>query len=177
MAGAVRKMAEYLGLVEVDESAYAATPASASAGASHMQGGTKNVARMRSGSAGGRHLTHGANALAEDYEEAEVIDGHFEMQIPESPIARITTVHPNSYNDARLIGEEYRVGTPVIMNLSELDDYDAKRIVDFSAGLVFGLHGTIERVTSKVFLLSPANVDVGAEARAQLEEDGFYNQS
>jgi len=175
MAGAVRKMAEYLGLVEVDESAYVATSASASA--NNMPSNSASISRMRGGSTSGRHLTHGANALAEDYVEAEVIDGHFEMQIPESPITRITTVHPNSYNDARIIGEEYRVGTPVIMNLSDLDDYDAKRIVDFSAGLVFGLHGTIERVTSKVFLLSPANVDVGAEARAQLEEDGFYNQS
>lgn len=175
MAGAVRKMAEYLGLVEVDESAYVATSPAASSNAKPHS--ASSVSRMRGVSAGGRHLTHGANALAEEFEDAEVIDGHFEMQIPESPIARITTVHPNSYNDARIIGEEYRVGTPVIMNLSDLDDYDAKRIVDFSAGLVFGLHGTIERVTSKVFLLSPANVDVGAEARAQLEEDGFYNQS
>lgn len=169
MASAVRKMAEYLGLVEVDESAYVqAAPATS------LPGGRGRS----SGYAGGtRHLTQGATALAEEYEEAEVIDGHFDMVIPESPIARITTVHPNSYNDARIIGEEYRVGTPVIMNLSDLDDYDAKRIVDFSAGLVFGLRGSIERVTNKVFLLSPANVDVGAEARAQLEEDGFYNQS
>jgi len=63
------------------------------------------------------------------------------------------------------------------MNLTEMDDVDAKRIVDFAAGLVFGLHGSIERVTNKVFLLSPANVDVRAEAAAQLAEDGFYNQS
>ena len=58
-----------------------------------------------------------------------------------------------------------------------MDDSDAKRIVDFAAGLVFGLRGTIERVTNKVFLLSPANVDVGAEARAQIAQDGFFNQS
>jgi cell division inhibitor SepF len=90
---------------------------------------------------------------------------------------RITTLHPRFYNDARRIGEEFRTGTPVIMNLTDMDDADAKRIVDFSAGLVFGLHGTIERVTSKVFLLSPANVDVGAEARAQLQQGGFFNQS
>ena len=90
---------------------------------------------------------------------------------------RITTLHPRFYNDARRIGEEFRTGTPVIMNLTEMDDADAKRIVDFSAGLVFGLHGSIERVTNKVFLLSPANVDVGAEARAQLQQGGFFNQS
>lgn len=90
---------------------------------------------------------------------------------------RITTIHPHTYNDARRIGEEYREGIPVIMNLTEMEDGDAKRIVDFAAGLVFGLHGTIERVTNKVFLLSPENVDVGAEARVQLAQNGFFNQS
>ena len=92
-------------------------------------------------------------------------------------IHRIITLHPRSYNDARRIGEEYREGTPVIINLTEMDDADAKRIVDFAAGLTFGVRGSIERVTSKVFLLSPANVDAGAAARAQLESDGFFNQS
>jgi cell division inhibitor SepF len=88
----------------------------------------------------------------------------------------IHTIHPRSYNDARRIGEEFREGVPVIMNLTEMDDIDAKRLVDFSAGLVFGCRGTIERVTNKVFLLSPTNVDVAAEAR-RLAQDGFFNQS
>lgn len=92
-------------------------------------------------------------------------------------ISRIETIHPRSYNDARRIGEEYREGVPVIMNLSELDDSDAKRIIDFAAGLVFGQRGAIERVTNKVFLLSPVNVDVGEAARQQLAQDGFFNQS
>jgi cell division inhibitor SepF len=96
---------------------------------------------------------------------------------PVADLNRITTIHPHTYNDARRIGEEFREGVPVIMNLTEMDDTDAKRIVDFAAGLVFGLHGTIERVTNKVFLLSPANVEVGAEARAQLAQTGFFNQS
>jgi len=76
---------------------------------------------------------------------------------------RITTIHPRTYNEAKNIGESFRDGTPVIMNLSDMDDSDAKRLVDFAAGLVFGLHGQIERVTSKVFLLSPAHVEVSAE--------------
>ena len=92
-------------------------------------------------------------------------------------ISRIENIHPRSYNDARRIGEHYRDGAPVIMNLTELDDTDAKRIIDFAAGLVFGLRGSIERITNKVFLLSPANVDVGDQARAQVAEDGFFNQS
>jgi cell division inhibitor SepF len=97
----------------------------------------------------------------------------------EPELRRITTVHPRSYNDARKIGEAFREGTPVIMNLSDMDDADAKRLVDFSAGLIFGLHGAIERVTNKVFLLSPAHVEVTAEEQAVPGEmrAGFYNQS
>lgn len=91
---------------------------------------------------------------------------------------RITTLHPRAYNDARLIGEHFRDGTPVIMNLSGMDDSDAKRLVDFAAGLIFGLRGSIDRVTTKVFLLSPANVTVNAEDKERIAEaSGFFNQS
>jgi cell division inhibitor SepF len=90
---------------------------------------------------------------------------------------RITTLHPRTYNEARTIGEHFRDGTPVIMNLTEMGDPDAKRLVDFAAGLVFGLRGSMERVTQKVFLLSPANVDVTAEDKARIAEGGFFNQS
>ncbi|MEU2349327.1 cell division protein SepF [Modestobacter sp. NPDC049651] len=89
---------------------------------------------------------------------------------------RITTVHPKSYNEARTIGERFRDGSPVIMNLSEMDHADAKRLVDFAIGLIFGLHGSIERVTAKVFLLSPQDVDVTAEDKARILEGGFSDQ-
>ena len=92
-------------------------------------------------------------------------------------LARITTLHPRTYNEARTIGEHFREGTPVIMNLTEMADNDAKRLVDFAAGLIFGLRGSIERVTNKVFLLSPANVEVAAEDKARIVERGFFNQS
>lgn len=86
---------------------------------------------------------------------------------------RITTLHPRTYNEARQIGESFRDGKPVIMNLTEMDDADAKRLVDFAAGLSFGLRGSIERVTNKVFLLSPQDVDVTAEDKAKIREGGF----
>ncbi|QNN53084.1 cell division protein SepF [Nocardioides mesophilus] len=92
-------------------------------------------------------------------------------------LSRITTLHPSTYNEARTIGENFREGVPVIMNLSEMDDADAKRLVDFSAGLVFAVRGTIERVTNKVFLLSPPNVTVAAEDKQRIAEGGFFNQS
>jgi cell division inhibitor SepF len=90
---------------------------------------------------------------------------------------QITTLHPTTYNEARTIGEHFRDGVPVIMNLTEMDESDAKRLVDFAAGLVFGLRGNFERVTNRVFLLSPANVQVTAEDKAKIAEGGFFNQS
>ena len=94
------------------------------------------------------------------------------------PLNRITTIHPRTYNEAKTIGESFRDGTPVIMNLSDMGDADAKRLVDFAAGLVFGLHGTIERVTSKVFLLSPVHIEVATEeVEAAPTTRGFFNQS
>jgi len=92
-------------------------------------------------------------------------------------LARITTVHPRSYNEARVIGEHFRDGTPVIMNLTEMDHADAKRLVDFAAGLIFCCRGSIERITTKVFLVCPPNVSVAAEEKEKIAADGFYNQS
>jgi cell division inhibitor SepF len=85
-------------------------------------------------------------------------------------LARITTLQPSSYNEARTIGERYRDGQPVIMNLTELDDAAAKRLVDFAAGLAFALRGSIDKVTSRVFLLTPADVEVSADDARKLAE-------
>ncbi len=94
-----------------------------------------------------------------------------------SPSYQITTLQPRSYNEARQIGEAFREHIPVIMNLTDMSDEDAKRLVDFAAGLIFGLRGTIEKVTNKVFLLSPSTVAVSAEDKRRIVEGGFYNQS
>ncbi|HET9256130.1 MAG TPA: cell division protein SepF [Pseudonocardiaceae bacterium] len=86
------------------------------------------------------------------------------------PLARIVTLQPHSYNEARPIGERYREGNPVIMNLTAMEDRDAKRLVDFAAGLAFALRGSIDKVTHKVFLLSPPDVEVSAEDRRRIAE-------
>ena len=97
--------------------------------------------------------------------------------VPEpADMSRIVTVHPKTFNDAKTIGESFRDGFPVIMNLTDMEDFDAKRLVDFAAGLIFGLRGTFEKVTNKVFLLSPNEVTVTAEDRERIA-GGFYNQS
>jgi len=90
---------------------------------------------------------------------------------------RIITLHPRFYNEARTIGEHFRQGNPVIINLTEMDESEHKRLVDFASGLAFGLHGTIERVTKKVFLISPANIHVSTEDKSAAAQASFFNQS
>ena len=90
---------------------------------------------------------------------------------------RIVTLHPRFYNEARTIGEHFREGNPVIINLSEMDESELKRIVDFASGLAFGLHGTIERITKKVFLISPSNVNVSSEDKSAAARASVFNQS
>jgi cell division inhibitor SepF len=90
---------------------------------------------------------------------------------------QIFTIHPRFYNEARTVGEKYRQGQPVLMNLSDMDESERKRLVDFASGLVFGHFGSIERVTSKVFLLTPPNVRVSTEGKVAATEASFFNQS
>lgn len=92
-------------------------------------------------------------------------------------ISRIVSVRPRSYNEARAIGENFRDGIPVIMNLADMEQGEDKRLVDFAAGLIFGLHGNIERISSQVFLLCPHNLVVGPEDKERLASGGFFNQS
>ncbi|MBD8869225.1 cell division protein SepF [Nocardioides donggukensis] len=160
MSGAMRKIGEYLGLLEdtgrypddegYDE--YAEAPVRAAAAAESRPAPVSNLTDRRR-----PQPVPSAGVVAE--------------------LSRITTLHPRTYNEARTIGENFREGVPVIMNLGEMDDSDAKRLVDFAAGLVFATRGTIERVTSKVFLLSPPNVTVAAEDKERIAEGGFFNQS
>lgn len=96
--------------------------------------------------------------------------------IEESVSYNIVTLQPRSYSEARKVGEYYREGNPVIINLDDMEESERKRLVDFASGLVFGLHGRIERISLKVFLLSPANVNVSNEDRTAAQAS-FYNQS
>jgi cell division inhibitor SepF len=174
MGSSMRKMGVYLGLLEdteryddyddyddgsprtrVEEPAREAAPVAQIAERRRPQAAPHLAPHQQHGGA-----PHGATAMGTVAE-----------------LSRITTLHPRTYNEARTIGENFREGVPVIMNLSEMDDADAKRLVDFAAGLVFAVRGTIERVTAKVFLLSPPNVTVAAEDKQRIAEGGFFNQS
>jgi cell division inhibitor SepF len=161
MSGAMRRIGEYLGLLE-DTGRYPDDHYDEYADEAQQPTRPAPVAEPRPASV------------------ASISDRRRPTAVPTETVAelsRITTLHPRTYNEARTIGENFRDGVPVIMNLSEMDDNDAKRLVDFAAGLVFATRGTIERVTNKVFLLSPPNVTVAAEDKQRIAEGGFFNQS
>lgn len=157
MSGAMRKMGVYLGLLEdvdgeyADEHTYDSydepTPAQAPAARP-----VSNLHERRRSSAP-------------------------QPMTASMPMSRIVTLHPRTYNEARVIGENFRDGIPVIMNLTEMSDIEAKRLVDFAAGLVFSVHGSIDRVTQRVFLLTPPNVNVDTEEKERVAQGGFFNQS
>ena len=170
MATAMKRLGVYLGLVE-DDPNYQYDYG--------QPGTTGTTGTARSPEAGATSATASVSTLPRrdaDTAARPVVSATGPAAGSVDPYA-IHTIHPRSYNDARRIGEQYRAGSPVIMNLSEMNDSDAKRIVDFAAGLVFAMHGSIERVTQKVFLLSPANVDVRDAPAVQQARDGFFNQS
>jgi cell division inhibitor SepF len=133
---------------------------------------TRPAAPTTGGGAGSAFATRDNLALAPQVQVRER-----SMLVEEEQRYQITTLHPTTYREARTIGEHFRDGVPVIINLTEMDEADARRLVDFAAGLAFGLRGTIERVTNRVFLLSPANVQVTAEDKAKIAEGGFFDQS
>ncbi|MGA8454161.1 MAG: cell division protein SepF [Streptosporangiaceae bacterium] len=165
MASAMRKMAVYLGLVE-DDSRYDEQYQDEYGADEYEEYGAEFIDQSDS-----REVIRHAEAGKLPEREPPAVT----MQTTD--LARITTLHPRTYNEARTIGEHFREGTPVIINLTEMVDSDARRLVDFSAGLIFGLRGSIDRVTNKVFLLSPANIEVAAEDKARIAERGFFNQS
>ena len=162
MSGAMRKMGVYLGLLEDADGEYAELDTEYDESARRAEPAARPVSNISERRRGPGAEASGSTAV---------------VTRASAPLSRITTLHPRTYNEARVIGENFRDGVPVIMNLSEMADGDAKRLVDFAAGLVFSVHGSIERVTNKVFLLSPPNVDVAAEDKQRIAEGGFFNQS
>ncbi len=166
MASAMRKMAVYLGLVEDDHRYEEPYPGDYAEAGEYDDYGAEYADVADPLEAPGSYVPDGRDRG----------DGRPERGVA-TDLTRITTLHPRTYNEARTIGEHFREGVPVIMNLTEMVDSDAKRLVDFAAGLIFGLRGSIERITNKVFLLSPANVAVTPEDKARIAERAFFNQS
>lgn len=149
MASTMRKMMEYLSLAEPHDE-YEDEVAAPAEAREERRSDVGDGQHRRESQEHRAPVTPISSAAAYQSESAPVED-----------LRRIVTVHPSGYNEARVIGESFRSGTPVIVNLTGMAEPDAKRMVDFCAGLVLGLRGTMERVTNRVFLLSPASVEVG----------------
>jgi cell division inhibitor SepF len=156
MGGVWRKTLTYLGLVEDEELEEAGAEPASQPGA---------VRRLPRSDTAGRMPSEPSEAIV--------------RTIPASrPVA--STIHraePKRFNEARELGERFKDGVPVIMNLQGTEDSIARRLVDFASGLVFGLSGKIELVASRVYLLTPQDIEVSAEERERLREGGFYNFS
>ena len=161
MAGAWRRTLRYLGLVEEDE----------------LEGGMEpELAEEPARRATPLRRVHRAEP------EVRVTSPMTESSvrtIPQTPAATSGMIHraePKRFNEARDLGDKYKEGVPVIMNLQGTEDPIARRLVDFASGLVFGLDGKIELVANRVYLLTPSEVEVSAEERERIREGGFYNQ-
>jgi len=150
MVNPLRKTMQYLGLADEEYDDPATAPAAAPAPAAPAPAARASVTPLR------RTAPRSAHPA----------------------MSEILTVHPRQYRDAQVIAESFREGIPVIINLSQMTEPDARRLIDFASGLSQGLYGRIERVTSKVFLLSPEHVAVSGEAgevESEVEvEAGFF---
>jgi cell division inhibitor SepF len=157
MAGVWRKTLVYLGLVEDDEE-YDEYPYDE---AEQEEPGARRAPRQ------------GREANGHTKREAVV------RAMPSaSAQARFHLVMPSSFNDAQEVGDKFREGYSVLMNLQSVDSELARRLVDFASGLAYGLSGSMQPVAEKVFLITPAGVQVSAEERRRfLEERGFFNQA
>jgi len=165
MANAFKKMAGYLGLVDDEDDLQPLVPVEA-------------PRQVRSVAPRASAPTFDLPVASAPSVQAPVQVAPSYLAQPELPVIdQIFTIHPRFYNEARVVGERYREGQPVLINLGDMEESERKRLVDFASGLVFGHHGTIERVTSKVFLLTPPNVRVSSENKVIAAEASFFNQS
>nr|WP_225751293.1 cell division protein SepF [Pseudoclavibacter sp. Marseille-Q3772] len=167
MSNPLRNAMVYFGLAEEDETA------SASQQPASRQAPTDRVAPVEEHSAPAAPVTPIHKVASPNKSAAPAASPR-----PVSPnvgaMNEILTVHPKAYDkDAQLIAESFRDGVPVIMNLSQMTDADARRIIDFASGLTQGLHGKIERVTNRVFLLTPENIAVHGESTSNQNEATF----
>ena len=160
MANAFRKAANFLGLVDDEEG---------------------NLASSEVATTEPRYSRPLRSAPVADSTPSYIRSARAATPVPavqeNAVVDRIITLHPRMYSDVRGIGEHYRLGQPVIMNLSDMEESERKRMIDFASGLVFGHYGSIERVTSKVFLLTPPNVMVSNEDKTAAAQASFFNQS
>jgi len=90
------------------------------------------------------------------------------------PQVKMQIVEPRTYAEAQAIADKFKAGVPVIMNLTMTDPKIAAKLLDFASGLTYGLNGGLQKISDKVFMLTPANVDVSAAHRAAMRDTGLF---
>lgn len=109
------------------------------------------------------------------YEEEEEIEEEPERRAPyfskrntskvvpignSSANAKIRIIKPNTFDDSTKISDEVKARRLVIFDVGNMDEDEARRVVDFVAGSVYGLSGNIRRVSGGIFVAAPSNVDI-----------------
>jgi|GEM_PF-103786 cell division inhibitor SepF len=177
MANAFKKMANYLGLSEEDEFSAVEETRQEAAAAPTRRGFRSHRSVESEERIATSQLPTYLRSTTPTSAPVTSVSPSVRTVAPTPVIDRIVTVQPRFYSDVRTIGEHYRNGQPVIMNLSDVEESERKRLVDFASGLVFGHYGSIEKVTTKVFLLTPPNVAVSSEDKNAAAQASFFNQS
>ena len=77
--------------------------------------------------------------------------------------ARIVVLKPKCFNNSTEIADELKARRPVIIDVGALDIDEAKRVVDFVAGTVYGVNGNMQKVSGGIFLATPNHVDILGE--------------
>ncbi len=96
--------------------------------------------------------------------------------VPIAANAKPHALSPVSFDDAQELADKFKQNQPVIMNLQNADRDLARRLIDFTSGLCYGVGGQMEKVANSVYLLSPSNVEVSAEERRRMQERGFQDR-
>ena len=87
------------------------------------------------------------------------------------PGAKVHMVTPSRFADAQEIGDRFRSGQPVVLNLQGSEDPGLRRrMIDFCSGVTYALSGTMEKLAEQVFLLSPHNVEVSSEEKRRARD-------
>lgn len=85
-------------------------------------------------------------------------------------------VSPVSFNDAQEVADHFKRKQPVIINLQQAEHDLMRRLIDFSAGLCYGVGGSMKKAADSVYLLTPADVELSVQERERLQEAGLYDR-
>ena len=169
---------DYYGDDEEEDRRYAKDPYANGAGGAEPSPAVRRLGRAERSSAFGTSLgdLFGSEAPSRSERYAQQNPPPHLRAVPDQRPTRVSVLEPSSFNDAQALADRFKRQQPVILNLQNVDGDLSRRMVDFCSGLTYALDGQIQTVASRVFLLTPRNVEVSAEERKRIAERAFFNQ-